>query len=792
MNEMMEFFEMEEGTNIKEFLYRLLSKWYWFVLCGFLGVLLGFVISRYSQPVYNVHSVLLVEEESKGMGVENLFEGMDLGNKTNIQNHIGILKSYTLNLQTLQNLKWQNTWYKKDAFINRDLYKKSPFTVNVPAGLKNVTALPIQITPLNGEQYEIAVDGEANINGFQEEVEFSATGSYGKLFENEYFSFIIEKRKDHPTGDYVLVFNDLEDQAIGLVKNLNVSLVDKKSQLIRLQMQGSVPARQVDYLNELAKVYMQFGLKQKNQISHNTVRFIDEQLSGIVDSLKTAGKNFSAFRTKNKTMDLSKEAELISEKIGEIESSEAILKFKLEYYQNLLDYMGDAEKMGKIAAPSLVGIVDAALNAQVVKLGELYAKRSSLSQIAKDKNPSLVLLNEEIKSSLGILGENVKNLLSYTRTEYKALQSRKDEVSIRLAGLPETEQELINIKRRFDLNNELYTFLLKKRAEAAITTASNVSDAQVLDPARRKTAKKVGPKTALNLLVGLILGLAIPFLIIVLRDYFNDSIRSKEDLEKESQLPIVGEIARNNYKSELAITKHPRSGLAESFRGLRTNLQYILKDKEQKVLAVHSMIPGEGKTFNSVNLATIIAMDNKKVLLVGCDMRKPRLHDVFEVPNTKGLSTYLIGNDELKNITHATGIANLSFVNSGPIPPNPAELLGNGEFEKFIEQAKKDYDYIVLDNAPVTLVTDGILTGKFADANMFVLRQGYSHKNQVKFINQMAEKKNIEHVSMILNDAVSNGYGNSYGSYGYGNGYYDEDHASLNWRQKLLSKFSKN
>jgi len=360
-----------------------------------------------------------------------------------------------------------------------------------------------------------------------------------------------------------------------------------------------------------------------------------------------------------------------------------------------------------------------------------------------------------------------------------------------VSHLPQTEQELINIKRSFDLNNELYTFLLQKRAEAAIAMASNVPDAQVLDVARVETAIKVGPKRALNLLLGLILGVALPFLVIVIKDYFNDTIKSKEDLERECKLPIFGEIAHNGYKKEMPILEHPRSGIAESFRGLRTNLQYLFAEKGSKVVGVHSMIPGEGKTFNALNLATIIAMDNKKVLLVGCDLRKPRLHQIFEFANTKGLSTFLIKNHNLKEIITPTKIQNLSVVNSGPIPPNPAELIGNGEFKRFIEEAKNEFDYIIIDNAPVTLVTDGMLTSKYADANLFVLRQGYSHKDQVKFINQMSDKESIKHVGIILNDAKHTKSG-TYGSYGNGNGYYEEDNDSKGWKAKLIGRFSKN
>ncbi|RXQ91515.1 polysaccharide biosynthesis tyrosine autokinase [Ancylomarina salipaludis] len=781
----------EDEIDLKTIFFRLLSKWHWFVLCGSLGILLAFFFSRFSQPIYDVKSVMLVQEESNGMGVENLFEGMDLGAKTNIENHIGILNSYSLNLQTLENLNWRTTWYQKGTFKDTDLYKNTPFRV-IENSKNNLAGIKISISTIDNKSYQIKVDDKFDDGTTTYPIEFESTGLYGLPFKNDFFDFTLEKTSPLLSSEYYFVFNDFELMALDFVEKTNVSLVDKNAELIQLQMQGNTPARIVDYLNELCNVYIQFGLKKKNQISFNTVRFIDAQIDGIVDSLKVAGQNFTDFRSKKKSIDLSHEAQLILEKVGEIETEQASLSFQLDYFKNLLNYMGDADKMEKVAAPSVVGIVDPGLNSQVVKLGELYSKKSALSYIAKEKNPSLIMLNNEIKNVISSLEENLRNLLSAAETQDRFLKNRKDQITMRLAGLPETEQEMVNIKRRFDLNNELYTFLLKKRAEAAITTASNIPDAQIIDVARVRTAKKVGPKTLMIIVIGLMLGLLLPLFIILMKDAFNDSIKSKEELESLTSLPIVGEIAHNNYKNELAILDHPRSGLAESYRGLRTNLQYLFKGHTQKVIAIHSMIPGEGKTFTSLNIATIIAMDNKKVLLVGCDLRKPRLHQIFNTSNSNGLSTYLIRQHSLNEVTNTTKIKNLYFVNSGPIPPNPAELLGNVDFKAFINEAKKEYDYIILDNAPVTLVTDGKLTGKSADANLFVLRQGYSKRDQIKFINQQAEKNEIDHVGIILNDAIHNGHGNSYGSYGYGNGYYDEDHETKNWKTKLVSTFSRN
>jgi len=798
MNEMMEYFEMEEGTNVKEFIFRMLSKWYWFALFGFLGLSGGYMMTKFTPATYKMTSTVLVNEESAGMGMDYLFEGFDLGGKTNIDNHILMLKSYTLNRLALENLDRKISWFREGGFLDVSMYRQSPYLIQENPGNSNLTGIALHVSFLNEKDYRIEVEGKVMMDGVKLDLDLSQKGQFGMPFENKYFSFTLSKNTAFQfleDEDYFFVFNDLNQLTQSYLSKLGVSLATKKADGINLSIEGSNPAREVDYMNELIRVYMNYDLSEKNRTSENTVRFIDIQLGQIVDSLSLAGQNFTDFRSENGIVDLGQEAGLVVEKLKELESEKALSERRLEYFRNLKAYMGDAEQMKLMVSPSVVGIVDVGLNAQVVKLAELYSRKSSLSFIAKEKNPSLLMVNNEITNTLASLDENLKNLLSNAEVELKSLCNRMDKINLELSGLPKTEQKLINIKRRFDLNNELYTFLLQKRAEAAITTASNVSDAQVLDPARVDTAVKVGPKTAINLLAGLILGLALPFLVIVVGDYFNDTIQSKEDIEKKSKLPIMGEIAHNNYKKELPIVEHPRSGIAESFRGLRTDLQYLFKQKEDcKVLALHSMVSGEGKTFNSLNLAAIIALDNKKVLLVGCDLRKPRLHKIFEVDNKLGLSTYLIGNHSFKEIIQSTEITNLSFVNSGPVPPNPSELLGTEEFAKFIEEAKKDFDYIIMDNAPVTLVTDGLLTGKHADANLFILRQGFSNKSQIKFINQLAEKESISQVGIILNDTVYKGYGYGYGnSYGcYGNSYYDEEYQRGRWKHSLLARFSKN
>jgi len=786
MSEIIDNNDQETSIDIRGIFMCLLAKWYWFVICGFIGVAVAFFITKSNSVRYKVNSTLLVQEETRGIGMEALFDGMDFGVKTKIQNHIGVIKSYNLISQTLKNLNWSVSWYKSGFFNDINLYKKSPFVVIAEDGVNNPKGIKVHIRPYENDKYKISVSGKIFDKDAYEiiDIDFIREGTFGKLFKSDYFSFTIYKQAPSAENDYYFVFNDINETTLKYQKLLLVGLVDKNADIIKLSLEGTVPLHEVDFLNELVQEYIKFGLKQKNQTSENMVSFIDSQMEGIVDSLKRAGKSFTDFRSKNKTINLSEEAHMVINKVESIETDLFMAEMRADYYKNLKKYMRSASKMKQMVNPSVVGIVDVGLNAMVIRLSELYGKRGVLSTVARDKNPSLIIVDEEIEHLRLSLDENLKNLISNVNLEISTLKDRKDKIGMELSKLPGKEQQLINIKRDFDLNNELYTFLLKKRAEAAITTASNVSDVQIIDRARISTAVRVGPKDMLNLIIGFMLGIGFPLVFFILKDYFNDTIRDIEELENDNRLSVLGSIVHNNSNNELYVYDHPRSTIAESCRSVRTNLQFVFTENNQKVLGVHSMMPDEGKSFVSVNMAIIMAMGGKKVLLVGCDLRKPRLHSVFNLSNDKGISRVLINDNTLSEVIHETNIKNLSVICSGPIPPNPAELLGRKEFKVIIDEVRDLYDYIIIDNAPVSLVTDGVITSSVADANLFVLRQGYSKKDEVKYIVDKSKSGLIPNIKVVLNDVK---FGGVYSKYGYyGNGYYDNDHVRRSFWNRIF------
>ena len=800
-DEMMEYYEQESPLNIKEFLFKILNKWYWFAICGFLGLALAWVHNRYTTSIWQIEATVLVSEGSKSTGVDNLFESLNLGKTVNMENQIGLLKSYNLNRQAIENLGWRTSWFSKGRFVDEEYYGNEPYKVIEPEGVVNPSNTVLYITVISEDLFRVTCQAEERINGKLQQIDINQEGKVGTPFITPFFHFTLEKGNSQPVQGTTCFFsfNDVNSLALSYRGKLSVGLTTKTSEILQLSVRGSQPEREVAFLNELAKVYIQFGLLEKNRTSENTVQFIDAQLTGIADSLRIAGQSVTNFRSENQIFNLSQEGGLVMTQLQSLESEKAIAEMRLVYYKSLKNYIMSANGMKQAVSPSVIGITDPALNTMVVKLGELYSRREVMSYSAQDINPALIMLDNEIKSTRNSLGENLSNLESNAKTELDNLKSRIAVVNTSAEKLPKTEQQLINIKRRFDVNNELYTFLLTKRAEAAITKASNVANAQVIDGARLETAGIVGPNKRLNLLIGLMLGLGLPLIIILLSDFFNDTIKNREEIERTTTIPIVGTIGHNTYEKEFVVTEHPRSEISESFRGLRTNLQYLLREPGQNVIGVHSAIPGEGKSFMSLNLACIIAMNKKKVLLVAVDMHKPRLNLVFGLDHhQQGLSTYLINQNKLSEIIHPTLVENLSFIPSGPIPPNPAELLDNGGFERFINEAKAAYDFVILDNPPVSIVTDGEISGRYSDTNLFLLRQGYSHKAQLKYIDQLAAKETMQRICIVLNDVETSRYesgykyGGKYGSHRYGNynGYYDDVDRPKGWR-KTLAKIRK-
>jgi len=759
-----------EGLTIKQLKSLILKNWMLFAVFCTIGLILAFSYTQVILPYYQISTTLLVKDDNKTSELTDIFQSSRIVNSRKaILDQIGVLKSYSLNLRTVQYFNWQYSWYKKGYFeFNTDLYNDEPFDVILPNDAIQFDRVWVFITPISDTHYKISCDSKRKVDAHVAVLQFEKTMAYGEMFKNEYFHFGIKKktyRTVNPGEEYVLKFNNLSRLALYYKDNLIVKSVDENSNLIVVEMKTHQLPRDVEYLNKLGSFYIQYGLDEKNRMANSTVRFIDKLIEGVNVDLQTAGNVFTDFRAKNRTVDLGQEATSVVERLKDIDRQQAELNLRLDYYSNLKYYLDNKDEIKDLVAPTLVGQSDEALNSLITKLNDLYSRREVLSYTVQAKNPTLVLLDNEISFTQKVLGEKVNSLIENTQLELKSLGDRQQKVNVELSRLPKTEQNFIGIKRTYDLNNELYNFLLQNRAEAEIARASNNPDAQILDPADIEIAELLGPKKLINLAVGLAGGIFIALAFVILREYFSEKLTTLETATALLEFPIASPISLSKFKNEVPVLQFPKSAITESFRGLRINIQNTIKDNQSAVIAIHSTISGEGKSFVALNIALIFAINGKRVLLIDGDLRKPRLHHVLNSANEVGLSSALQYETPLNSLVCRTNAQNLSFISAGPLVMNPSELLNTDVLGKLIAALKPNFDLIVFDNAPIGVVNDAMLIGMHTDVNLFLLRLNHSGKEQLNRINKIRREAILKNVMVAINGVKQmKGYG-----------YYNED-----------------
>lgn len=758
----------EETIDIRKFLITILRNWYWFAISILIMYTIAFLANRFNDPRYNLTATLIINDEKKSTA-EILINALDRFNaRRNVENEITILKSYRITRKALSELPdFKVNYYSIGRVREPMLYNKAPFKVVPDSTSQNPYGANVNVTILSDKEYLLEIDG-----GVKKKMMF------GERFKNQQFNFTIFSK--FPDGDkslvsnkYYFVINDLNSLTNDYRRRLTLTTNDKKGTVLLLSSTGLVPQMEADYLNKLMEVYIRSGLEEKNQTAINTINFIDEQLSTVVDSLRKAEDKMQSFRLSSKIVDISSEGQSIMARMSKVQADKANYGLQLGYYKYVKGYIDQRKDFRQITAPSVMGINDPILNRTVTELSSLFAERNVLAFNARDNNQTLTLLNAKIQSMLDALDENIKEIIKSTEIALNEVARQQASIEKEVLQLPITERRYLTIQRDYKLNDQIYNFLLQKRADAAIARASNIADNRILDEAMPENAVQVSPKPGRNKMIAIIIGILIPLSILILIEFFNEKIIDPKDIDKITKVPVLGSIGHNDRQSEIPVAENPKSSLAESFRALRTNLQYVMRDTDKKVICVTSTISGEGKTFCAINLASIIAQSNKKTLLISLDLRKPKVHKVFNVENERGLSTYLIGKSDYDDIIIKTNIHNLYITPAGPIPPNPAELIETKAMEAFVQKIREDFDMIVMDTPPIAIVTDAVLLSRFSDAVIFVVRQNYSTKDVIHLVDDLHVKKDVKNIGILINDIKASsyyGYGRRY-NYGYGYGY---------------------
>lgn len=791
----------EQQIDIRAWIMKFISYWYLFVIFVIVSVAIGCFVNFKTTPIYESSTSVLIKDKNNGFDPTTLMTNMRSYGGATISNEIGIIKSYMLTDRVVKKLGLEVTYSTKGRFREREVYQKNlPFEVEIDFGTAQAVNLTYFLTIESDSQYTVKAKGDflSKYNYLTEkrsenspaEIRIEGTYKFGEWVENDYNRFrvlLTDRFSENSIGNKNTFTMHDYTWMVRKMQNFEVSKLDKESSIVTITMKGENKEKIVDFLNNLSSQYIQRGLDMKNRVSENTILFIDNQLVDIEDSLSRAETNLRNFQSKAVVMDINTEASSTYQYLKQLERNKAEQELQLKYFSSIRAYiMGKMDQLDKLIAPSAMGIQDPLLNRLVQELVNLSSERSTLLLTSTEVNPSVIAIDERIENTKQSLVENINNMIANTEMSVEAVDAQIKDIESQMKSLPTTQRDYLSYQRKFDINNDIYNFLLQKRSEAQIIKASNTPDNEILDIARVTTCKQVEPRKAMNLLVALIIGFAIPAIYVILKSMLNNKIMERADVEKICNNTIVGQIPQSSKQSATIVIDHPKSPISEAFRSIRTNNDFLVQGKDKCTILVTGDAPGLGKTFISINVASIYAMYGKKTVIVGFDLRKPRIFQEFQLSNRMGVVDYLCNKASIDDIVNrSVRLETLDIITSGKIPPNPAELIASDRCTEFFNELKERYDYIIIDTPPLGLVTDAVLLMKQSDINLFVVRQGVTHANAFASVINDLNHRGLK-ISLVINGIrydgaygyrYSYGYGYGYGyghSYGYGYGTYGE------------------
>ncbi len=758
---------------LKYFILKVASLKYLYVALIILSLLVAFLYNHFSGKVYEVSASLspIEDNTSSILSSNELFTGLrSLESLNNIENDITNLSSFELVYKTVNSMNLEVSYfseYKKFFTQTSELYGNTPFTVTIAKSHIQPIDAKIYISILDDASYRLSVSQKkVSFYNFVDNlvvsedntIEFDTICKFNDLVSNKFFRFSIALNKDFPRQDpsehsYYFKLNHLDLLSKEYLKKLEIEKATPLASIINVRFAENNLDKTITFLNRYLNTFLDENLTKKNNMAAKTVSFIDSQISDISDSLVISESQLRNYRSANQVMDLSFQGQRVFEQMQEIENERANLQVQERYYNYVINYLKVNDDISGLAPPSAMNVSDPIINQLISSLNELTTQRSSLLAGSNpQKNIFIGQLDARINFQRQIILENFTNNLNTLTLSLNELDYRQNKLSREASSLPRTEMNMVSMQRKFDLNDEIYTFLLQKRSEAQISLTSTRPDYEIVEPARTITSKIVAPKKSVNYLIALFLGLFIPTLYLMIRDFFDDKIRSINDAEYMLHRSVMSVIYSNNLKSEAVVAEYPKSAIAESFRNLRSTLFLKSDHEKSKVIMITSSQPQDGKSFVSLNLASSIASVGYKTILIDCDLRRPTLHIKLKEENSKGLSNYMIKKASVEEIIRNTSITNLDFISAGPVIPNPSELMESGVLDNLINQLKTQYDYIVIDTTPVGIVADAILMMKYASKVLMVIRNNYTRKDIFANVLSNLKSNKLTNFDIIYND----------------------------------------
>ncbi len=744
----------KDGANFKE-VFAIIFKYKYSIL--FITALITFLAFAYAYYKPNIYRAVTTLEITANNANNNdiLSAAVSKGAQNNAM-ETEIIKSRFITNQVLNKVDFAKRYFAINKFYKKiELYKKSPFDIKVKKGY----GILFKISPISDEKCLLTVDKNNKKWSYSQEVK------YGEWIKNNHFEIKIDKIKKPLYKKYLFVDVFSKYLADDVRSRLKVSFVSSNAGVMVVSFEDNIPSRAQKYVNEVAKVYLKQSIEYKTKEATKKLNFINKQLAFIKKNLQSSAKSLEDFKRNTNSINLSAKANMTIERSAKLETQLEDLLLKKQVVATLYKQVKNGIGLENI---SIVGIGEDtnSLMGMVKQLQNAIIQKRMLLQDFTPAYPEVVKVNSKIRELKKSIIFSIRNILKMLVEKEKLIRKSIAQEKKLILKLPQNERILTNLKRKYLVNEKIYSYLLEKRSEVEIIKASTISQNRIIDKALLPRYP-IKPKRKFIIAIGFVLGLFLGLVLAFVRSFLNSKIESKEDVEKETKVPIISLLPHIYKDSEgFVVFKDSQSALAESYRAFRKKIQSAANKKSGYAVGITSTISKEGISTVSVNLASIISLSGKRVIIVDTNMRKPKLHKKFNLPNSKGLSTFLMNKDSLFEVIQKGGFKNIDVITSGICPSNPNELLESEKFKELIDNLRKMYDVIIFDTPPIGLVTDADTVLNLSDVSLYIVREKYSKKEFLELVNSL-KNEGLDNLYIVYNDAkaVKKGYG-----YNYSNG----------------------
>ncbi|HET7819528.1 MAG TPA: polysaccharide biosynthesis tyrosine autokinase [Bacteroidia bacterium] len=770
---------MEQKQEIESFYYakvalqKVTKYWYVFLISIVFFLGLAFALNWYSRPMYEVGSVILIDGNPDSRVADPSEEFMKsfaiFSPTSDINKEIQKMKSLEMIYKALEKTNAKIGYHAVISQVkNTELYHDSPFTVDMVENHLQPVGVPFEIKPESPAQFRLHVEDTKEVDLYNyltketrsmDVFSIDKIYNYGDTVKSNEFCFVVsvdpDKLKNFKEDTkFIFVFNNLDKLKYQYKNELKVEQLGKDILAIAVRMKVQHVQKGIDFINALTTTYMQRNVDKKNYLAEKSIEYINSQIGIIADSLTVNESDLQQFRSSNKLMEIKSLSDQTMKGANDLEDQKEKLEAKARYYAYVYNNLDNDQNNSSLLVPSSMGVDDQLLTGIVQQYLKFTTERNNLIQDKKTLSPYFANLNNKIQAQKKTLLETLQSQMTANNILLASINNQLGRENQRLRELPNTERKLVQIERKQNLHDDIYKYMLRKKAEAQIAKGSNLPDNDIIEPAKLTQPTPVSPNKMANYLGGLVLGFLFPFGIFGIKSLLTNTIRDEEILKLITDVPFIGVIhKRKNSTKNSVLVESPRSPIAESIRTVRTNIEYTLGDEKNKVILLTSSTSGEGKSFCSLNIAHSLALTKRKTVLLDFDLRKPTQYFPFETNNNQGITSFLRGSCMIDDIIVSTGIPNLDFVPVGDRSSDSSDMIDSDLTGILINKLKEKYEYVIIDTAPMGLVWETFLLMKYADIKIFVVRENKTSKSGfLKTITELQNKK-VKNLCCLLNDA---------------------------------------